>query len=758
MRGGTGKRPGALQALAATLMLVLLCTLAACNNSPWPVGAEGENTLYNAFQERSPRYLDATASYSLPETPVTYSVYEPLYAYHHLKRPYTLVPRAAEAVVPPYYLDKAGQRLPQDAPADQIAESVYELRIRQGVMYAPHPAFAKNDKGEYLYHHLRAEDVKDKHSPWDFAQTGTRELTAEDFVYAFKRHATPRIETPFSSVFTEHIVGLKEYVALMKAEDAKLLQGLPADARDKPFLDFRRWPLPGVQALDRYTLRIRVMGKRPAWKYWMAMTAAAPQPWEADAFYAQPGMAGNGLALIRWPVGTGPFMLREFVQDQRYVLVRNPNYRGTPYPCDGNPGDKEKGLLDDCGKTMPFVDKLVSINIKERDPIKEQFKQGYLDVPEIERGDWGVDFLADIADSDETAARYKQRGYKFPSAIDINNWYLGFNWLDPVVGKGDTPEQQLKNRKLRQALSIAIDWEEGYGKIFRDVGGVAAHGPVPPGVFGFREDQPNYHNPITHHIVNGKVQRRPLSEARQLMVEAGYPDGRDAKTGKPLVLNYDYQRVPTPNKKAEIDWMTRQFAKLGVQLELRATDYNQFQEKMLAGKQQIFWWGWFGDYPDADNFLFLLYGPNSKAKSQGENAANYQNDEYDKLYQELQTLEDGPRKQEVMDRMVAILQADSPWAWGFWAHVALAFQPWVKNGVASVVSLDRAMHYRVDAAQRQRTLAQWNRPVYWPFALAALALAGVLGAGVWVWRRGERATALAGAATGASVAAEGEGA
>jgi ABC-type transport system substrate-binding protein len=91
------------------------------------------------------------------------------------------------------------------------------------------------------------------------------------------------------------------------------------------------------------------------------------------------------------------------------------------------------------------------------------------------------------------------------------------------------------------------------------------------------------------------------------------------------VLNYDYQRAPTPELKSELDWMVKQFGKLGVQLEIRATDYNQFQDKMLKGKQQIFWWGWLADYPDAENFLFLLYGPNAKYPTQGENAANYEN-------------------------------------------------------------------------------------------------------------------------------------
>lgn len=724
--------------------------LAACNNSPYPAKASAENTLFNAFQERSPRYLDPTASYSNPETPITYQVYEPLYAYHYLKRPYELIPKAAAAVAAPRYYDKDGKLLPDTAPGDQVAESVYDIPIKRGILYAPHPAFAKDDKGNYLYHNLKPGDVGDKRSPWDFERQGTRELTAEDFVYAFKRHATPRIEAPIFGIFSEYIVGLKDYSKLIRAEDRSLLSGLPASTLDKPFLDFRKYPLEGVSAPDPYTLRMRIKGKYPQWKYWLSMTFSAPVPWEADKFYAQPGMAANGILFTKWPVGTGPYMLTEYVQDRSHTLKRNPNYRGEPYPCEGEPADKAQGLLSDCGKMMPFIDTIVSTIEKEKVPHKEKFRQGYLDVPEIERPDWGTEFIADRDDSDEVKKVFDERGFKFPQTTDINNWYLGFNWLDPVVGKGDTPEQQAKNRKLRQALSIAIDWEEGYGRIFRNKGGVAAHGPIPPGVFGSHEGQPGNYNPVTHRLVDGRVVRRSIDEAKKLLAEAGYPGGRDAKTGQPLVLNYDFQRVPTPEIKAELDWMVKQFAKLDVQLEVRATDYNQFQDKVLKGKQQIFWWGWLGDYPDAENFLFLLYGPNSKAKHEGENTANYDNPEYDRLYRQMQLLDDGPQKQKIIDQMVSIVREDSPWAWGYFPYVAIAMQSWVHNGKPTIMVRDLAKYYRVDPRLRVAKQAEWNHPVWWPLLL----LAAVAFALAWIARRSfrarERATAKASPPLGAT--------
>ncbi len=726
----------------------LLCAAAAlsagCDNSPHPKGSESGNTLFMPYQERSPRYFDPTASYANNETPVVYQVYEPLYGYHYLKRPYTLVPKLAREIVAPRYLDAAGRELPDDAPGEQVAESVYELRIRPGILYAPHPAFARDTQGRHLYHDLRPGETDGKRSPFDFAHSGTRELVADDFVYAIKRHSTPRIEAPLYGVFAEYVLGLKDYGTLIRAEDAKLRAGLPASQLDKPFLDFRRWPLAGAEAVDRYTLRLRIKGKYPQWKYWMAMSFTAPVPWEADRFYAQPGMAAQGLQLSRWPVGTGPYMLREYEQDRRHVLVRNPHYRRELYPCEGEPGDAEAGLLADCDRPMPFIDKVVFTAEKERVPLKSKFAQGYYDIPEIERADWGVEFLADMNDSEATRERFESRGFQFPRTVDMTTWYVGFNMLDPVVGRGDTPAQARRNRKLRQALSIAVDWEEGYGRVFLYKAGEAAHGPLPAGLFGSRHGTLEGHNPVTHRVVDGRIVRRPVEEARRLLAEAGYPDGRDADSGRPLVLNFDFQRTPTPELKAELDWMVRQFAKLGVQLEVRATDFNQYQEKILKGRHQVFFGGWVADYPDAENFFFLLYGPNAKSRHEGENIANYESADYDRRFKQLQLLEDGPHKQRLIDEMVAIVREDAPWMFGYHPYAAGAYAPWVHNGKPGIMPRDMVRYHRLDPARRAELQREWNQPVWWPLPLLALGGLALAWLGWRAYRRRECAVGLAG--------------
>ena len=714
--------------------------LAGCNNNPMPSGLAASNTAVSAMIEGSPRHLDPVASYWSNDTPFTYQIYEPPYGYHYLLRPFRLKAKTATEVVKPRYLDKAGNPLPDDAPGEQVAESVYDIRIRPGILYQPHPAFAKDEAGRYRYHALKPGELGHRRSPGDFEHSGTRELVAEDYVYALKRHATTRITTPIAGIFSEHVLGLKDYAALVKTEDAKLRQGLDPSSQDKPFLDFRQWPLAGASAPEKHLLRLRIKGKYPQWNYWMTTTFMAPVPWEAEAFYAQPGMAAAGLSLDTWPVGTGPYMMTEYVKDRRHVLKRNPNYRGEPYPCEGMPGDKEAGLLDDCGKPTPFIDQYVFTVEREAVPLRAKFRQGYYDIEVFERTDTGMDYLVAMQDSEEVRKEYQDKGFRLPRFADVTSWYLGFNMLDPVIGWGDTPEQRERNRKLRQAISIAIDWEE-YSKIFPKAAGETAMSPLPSGLFGSRHGTAEGVNPVTHRWVDGKPVRRSIDEARRLLAEAGYPDGRDARTGKPLVINYDYYSAPTPENKAGIDWVVRQFAKLDIQLEVRATDNNQFQDKVRRGKYQVFWLGWLADYPDAENFLFQLYGPNGKTKHDGENTANYANPEFDALFSTMRLLQDGPQKQAVIDRLTQIVQQDAPWSFGYFPYASGAAQSWVHNYKPAVLIRDQGRYLRLDVPERVRKLAEWNRPVWWPMVLGLAFVAALAGFAWRSFRRRDRTNA-----------------
>ncbi len=725
------------------LLAALAGWLAGCDNNPWPRGSAEGNTLFTAVIENSPKHLDPTASYWNNETPFTYQIYETAYGYHYLKRPFQLEPKLAVAVAKPRYIDAQGQPLPDDAPAEQVAESIYDVRIKPGVRFQPHPAFALDEQGRHRYHGLPAGALGERRTPLDFEHQGTRELVAEDFVYALKRQATTRITAPIFSVFADVIVGLRDYAAIIKTEDQRLRAGLDPASLDKPFLDFRKFPLAGATAPEKHLLRLRVHGKNPQWNYWMQLTFTAPVPWEADAFYANPGFAERSLTLDSWPVGTGPYMLVENVKDRRLAMARNPHYRGEPYPCDGEPADRAAGLLADCGNPTPFIDRMEFAVEREEVSRRGKFRQGYYDIEVFERVDTGMDYLVAMQDSEDVRREYQAKGFRLNRDSDVNTYFIAFNMLDPVLGHGKTAADGERSRKLRQAISIAIDWEE-YSKIFPKKAGVAAMGPVPPGIFGSREGTRAGLNPVTHTWVEdaslpagGRAVRRSIADAKKLLAEAGYANGRDERSGKPLMLNYDVYYPPTPERKPEIDWVVRQFAKLGIQLEVRATDNNQFQDKTRKGQYQVFWLGWNADYPDAENFLFLLNSKASKTLYDGENVANYNNPEYDRLFQRMKVLEDGPEKQALIDQMVAITQQDMPWTMGFFPYASAATQGWVQNYKPAVMVRDFGRYIRLDLPRRSAAQAEWNRPVWWPLLGVAALLALAFGAGRRVLRRRE---------------------
>ena len=256
-----------------------------------------------------------------------------------------------------------------------------------------------------------------------------------------------------------------------------------------------------------------------------------------------------------------------------------------------------------------------------------------------------------------------------------------------------------------------------------------AQSPIPPGIFGYRPGEAG----IDHYVydwVDGALKRKPIEVARQLLVEAGYPNGVDAKTGQPLVINLDTTSGGVGDK-ARLDWMRKQFAKINVQLVARSTDYNRFQDKIRKGDTQMFYWGWNADYPDPENFLFLLTSAQAKVGKGGENAANYSNPEYDRLFDQMKNMENSPARQAIIDSMLEILRRDSPWLWGYHPKDYVLQHSWVSNVKANVMANNKIKYWRIDMELRDKLRHKWNQPVRWPLWLAATAM---LLFGIWLWR------------------------
>jgi ABC-type transport system substrate-binding protein len=710
-------------------MLFLFSTAAIASwNNPYPEEDESKNILYTAFRER-PKTFDPARAYSSNEYLFIAQIYEPPFQYHYLKRPYTLIPLTAASVPEPVYLDQQGRKLSRTAQVATIAYSVYEIRIRPGILYQPHPAFARDANGRYLYHDLSPTGLDETRAISDFPQTGTRESVAADYVYQIKRLAHPKLHSPILSVMNDYIVGMKDYAVTLKQAFDEVAAGRDSGV----YLDLGKYPLAGAEVVDRYTYRVTIHGKYPQLLYWMAMPFFAPMAPEVDHFFSQPGMAEKNLTLDWYPVGSGAYMLTVNNPNRQMVMERNPNYHEDLYPSEGEPGDGPAGLLRDAGQRLPFIDKVVFSLDKESIPRWNKFLQGYYDRSGVqpEGFDQAIRFTGE-GDTDISDAM-KLKGIRLLTSVAASTYYLGFNMLDPVVG-GYTE----RARKLRQAISIAVDFEEQIS-IFENGRGIAAQGPLAPGIFGYREGRAGM-NPYVYDWVDDRPRRKPIEFARMLLAEAGYPNGVDTVTGKPLVINYE-TAATGPERKAQLDWMLKQFKKLGIQLVVRATDYNRFQEKMRKGDAQIFDWGWNADYPDPENFLFLLYGPNKKVGSGGENAANYDNPEFNRLFERMKNMENSPARQEIIDQMTDIARRDTPWMWGMHPKQFLLEHAWMSNAKPHNMANNTLKYSRLDPDKRAELRAAWNRPVIWPVALVLGILA--LGAvpAVVTYRRRERGIA-----------------
>lgn len=691
------------------LLLLLLAFLAAgCTdvwNDPYPASDRGSNILYSAFTER-PKHLDPVQSYTEDEARFTQQVYEPPLQYHYLKRPYELVPLTALEVPKPVEIQ--GGKF-----------TVYTIRIRPGIRFQPHPAFLPGN------HSLAPALVAGLRSPYQLP-LATRELTADDYIYEIKRLASPRLHSPIFGLMAQYIVGLQEFSDRLKK----------FDTRTEDWLDLRKHRLEGVEKIDEHSYRIRLKGSYPQFAYWLAMPFFAPVPWEAEKFFQQPGMAEKNFTLDWWPVGTGPYMLTDNNPNARMVLERNPNFRGEPYPADGEPGDAAAGLLADAGKTMPFVERVVYSREKESIPYWNKFLQGYFDSSAIPSDTFDQAVRVAVGGEVGLTAEMAGKGIRLRTSVDTTILYLGVNWLDATVG-GDTE----RARKLRQAIAIAVDWEE-FISIFLNGRGLVAQDPLAPGIFG----QPTGRdavNPATHEWRDGAARRRPLEDARKLLAQAGYPDGRDAKTGEPLVLVLDTVGRG-PGDKPRFDWWRRQFAKISIQLEIRDTDWNRFQEKIRKGSQQLYILGWNADYPDPENFLFLLHGAQSRLKSQGENTSNYVNAEFDALFERMKNMPNSPERLKIIRRMVEIVRRDLPWVGGFHPVSYGLAHEWVMNGKPNNMARNNLKYLRVDQDKRAALRRAWNRPLLWPALLILALLAASSVPAFLAYRRRERMAAKRG--------------
>ena len=653
-------------------LLAFLIVGVACTNDPYPGADNGLKILYRAFHE-APKSLDPAVAYDVYAHRVTGNVYDTLLEYHYLKRPYVIIPGLAAHVPKP-------ERL-----AD--GRSSYTFKLRKGLLFQNDPSFALGAKN-----------------------SRTREVVAGDVAFELMRLADPRIASPVVNKFAA-VAGFAEFgkrLASLRKADPNFAK-LPAHRQYA-----RAGGVAGIQTPDRYTLRLVLDRPDPQIIYWFALPFTAPVPWEAVQYYD----GRDGRPHFRdHPVGTGPYRLSLYKKQYRIVLTRNENWYGRrhpewkapggTYPSVGEKGDRARGLLDPAyvGRPLAFIERIEFRRDKESIPRFNKFLQGYYDGSSVIK-----ESFSQVIQNDALSPDMVRRGIRLEKSVRTSTFYVAFNLLDPVIGgAGGGPAAKTRARKLRQAMSRAIDAPEMM-RLFFNGRGVPAHSPIPPTVFGYEKP---YRNP--HRKVD-------IARARALLVEAGYERGIDPSTGKPLKLGFD-----TGNTSAQARLLYQFFVnawrRIGLDVEIRATNYNQFLQKQKNGAYQMTFAGWIADFPDPENFLFLFETSNSRKVSGGPNYANFSHPKYDALYKRMRVLPNGPERLQVIREMISILERERPWIEILHDETYTLTHAWMKN-LKAFGLFDFSVKYRdIEPRSRAAARAAWNKPVLWPlWVLAILAV------------------------------------
>jgi ABC-type transport system substrate-binding protein len=246
---------------------------------------------------------------------------------------------------------------------------------------------------------------------------------------------------------------------------------------------------------------------------------------------------------------------------------------------------------------------------------------------------------------------------------------------------------------------------------------------LPPGIAGY---DPAYRNPY---------RQTNLERAKRLLAEAGYPGGLDPATGEKLTIFFDNAGT-TPEGRQFVGLVTRQVERLGITLQSRVWRDTVWQDRVDRGEFQFTYYGWYMDYPDPENFVFLLYGPNRRP---GPNHAAYQNPEYDRIFEQMRSMDDGPERLRLIHRLRDIAQEDCPWVCVVHDEDMLLNYDWLSNVKPHGAALDLAQYRGVDAARRAEAQQRWNRPDYRPLlGVSAFLILGSLPAARVVRRHSHR--------------------
>ena len=584
-------RPSSIAGLLGFFVVTVLIATVGCQPKSKRKGAtSSDKTVFYTSMHGNVEGFDPARANDQYSAVAMGEIYEPLYQYSYLERPYKIELRTAAAM-----------------PTISEDGKTYEIKIKPGIYFSNDASF-----------------------------TEKRELVANDYIYAMKRIADVKVQSTGWWLLNNRIVGLNEFREKSKGKEAT---------------DYTL-SVAGLSSPDKHTLRIQLKERYPQMIYALSMLYTSAVASEVVDRY--------GDDFFQHPVGTGAYQLKSWKRGHRIVLERNPNYRKELYPSVGEPGDAEKGLLADAGKPLPFVDEVVMQIITESQPMWLNFLKGNLDLAGVPKDNYSNA----IDENGAVVQELRDKGIASWRHNVSDVGFVAFNMDDPIVGK---------NVHLRRAISLVYDTEKRI-ELFYNQRAIPAHGPIPPGLGGY---DASFVNPY---------KANSIAMAKQEMVEAGYPEGK----GLPP-LTYEIVSSTTSRQMSEI--LVSELKQIGIKLNISSNTWSELGSKIDKRRAQMFGMAWRADYPDAENFLALFYGPNG---SPGSNSSNYKNPEVDKLYEQTMTMPDGPERNKIYQRIARLIVNDVPWIFGF-HRIGLTLQHgWVENYKPHGFSVGNFRYFRIN--------------------------------------------------------------
>jgi len=459
-----------------------------------------------------------------------------------------------------------------------------------------------------------------------------RELTAADYAYALKRLIDPKLRSPWAWLVEDKIVGLDEI-----AEAAKKTGKFDYDAK-----------VEGLETPDRYTLRIRLKDTDYNLPYILAHEPTSAVAREViDAYRDESGRA------MANPVGTGPYRLKQWLRSSKIVLDANPDYRGFTWDFKSDDPDDQPLIAQMKGKKMPQVGR-IEVSIIEEDQARLlAFQNGELDLMDL-----GGPLAPNVLDGGKLKPEFVKKGIQLSRIVDPSTIYVYWNMQDPIVGGFEK-----EKIALRRAMAMAYNVDDEIN-VVRNGQAVALEYPIPPGVVGH---DPNYRSPVRYDPVL----------ANKLLDYYGYKKGADGwrnlPDGKPFTIRYA-SRPDSLGRQLDELWK-KALDSIGVRMDVQKDKFPELLKLERQCKLMMRTASWIADYPDADNFMQLLYGKNIGQNNNG--CAKIP--EYDKLYEQSIRMPDSPERNRIYHDMARIIEVYAPWRLDTATYRNMLIQPRVQG-------------------------------------------------------------------------------